>query len=103
MCGTHRSFRHVKNFEDKMDGDTAFETLATKHPECRDRWILDDKWVDVIRTNYFTPPSKEKEEELKFGRKNMVRAIGSQWQHHRGRLHCNKPRWHGPAWPHGPL
>ena len=60
----------------------AFETLTTKRPEHRDRWILDDKWVDVIRTNYFAPPSKEKEEMLKFGRKNVVRgAIGSQWQH----------------------
>jgi hypothetical protein len=60
---------------------TAFETLSKKHPEHRDPWISDDKWVDVIRANYFAPPSKEKEEELKFSRKNMVRAIGSQWQH----------------------
>jgi hypothetical protein len=60
---------------------TAFETLAKKHPEHRDRWISDDKWVDIIRINYIAPPSKEKEEELKFSRKNMVRAIGSQWQH----------------------
>jgi hypothetical protein len=60
---------------------TAFEMLAKKHPEHRDRWISDDKWVDIIRANYFAPPSKEKEEVLKFGKKNMVRAIGSQWQH----------------------
>jgi hypothetical protein len=60
---------------------TAFEKLTMKYPEYRDRWISDDKWVDIIRTNYFTPPSKEKEEELKFSRNNMVRAIGSQWQH----------------------
>ena len=59
----------------------AFETLTTKYPEYCNRWILDDKWIDIIRTNCFTPPSKEKGEELKFNRNNMVRAIGSQWQH----------------------
>ena len=40
----------------------AFETLATKYPEHRDQWISEDKWVDIIHTNYFTPPSKEKED-----------------------------------------
>jgi hypothetical protein len=58
---------------------TAFETLTTKYPAYRNRWISDDKWIDIIRTNYFTPPSKEKEKELKFSRENMVRAIGSRW------------------------
>ena len=60
---------------------TAFEMLTTKYPEYCNRWISDDKWIDIIQTYYFTPPSKEKEEKLKFNRKNMVRAIGSQWQH----------------------
>jgi hypothetical protein len=64
----------------KWMANAAFETLATEHPVCRNRWIPDDKWIDVINTNYFTPPSKEKEEELKFSRENMVRAVGSRWQ-----------------------
>ena len=70
-----------RNFEGEVDGYTAFETLTMKYPEYRNRWISDDKWIDIIRTNYFTPPSKEKEEELKFNRNNMVRVIGSHWQH----------------------
>jgi hypothetical protein len=38
----------------------AFETLTTEHPVHCKQWILDDKWIDVIRTNYFAPPSRRK-------------------------------------------
>jgi hypothetical protein len=74
----------------------AFETLATKHPEHRNRWISDDKWIDVIHTNNFALPSKEREEELKLGRKNMVKAVGGCFSavaaRHR-RFHADKQRW----------
>ena len=59
---------------------TAFEKLTTRYPEYRNRWISDDKWMEIIRNNYIDNPSKEKEEELKFNRGNMVRAIGSRWK-----------------------
>jgi hypothetical protein len=73
--------RMSKTSKTKWMMAAAFETLAAKHPEHRD-WILDDKWIDVIRNNCFAPPSKKKEEELKFSRKNTVRApVGSQWLH----------------------
>ena len=73
--GTHRARQKLRRQKWMA---AAFETLATKHPEHRDRWISDDKWVPVIRADCFAPPSKEREEELKVGRKNMVRAVGSQ-------------------------
>jgi hypothetical protein len=57
---------------------TAYETLTRKYPGYRDRWISDDKWLEIIRNNYIDNPSKEKEEELKFSRGNMGRAIGSK-------------------------
>jgi hypothetical protein len=57
---------------------TAYETLTRKYPGYRDRWISDDKWLEIIRNNYIDNPSKEKEEELKFSSGNMVRAIGSK-------------------------
>jgi hypothetical protein len=56
----------------------AFETLATKHSEHRNQWILDDNWIEIIRNNCITEPSKEKEKELKFNRRNMVKAICSR-------------------------
>ena len=59
---------------------TDYATLTTKYPEYRNRWISDGKWIEIIRNNYITNPSKEKEEELKFNRGNMVRAIGSRWK-----------------------
>jgi hypothetical protein len=59
---------------------TAFQTLTTNYPEYRNRWISDDKWMEIIRNNYIDDPSKEKEEELKFSRANMIRAIGARWK-----------------------
>ena len=55
---------------------TAFETLAKKYPECRDRWILDDKWVEIIRSNRVDESSKEK--ELKFDRQGTVNPVASR-------------------------
>jgi hypothetical protein len=66
----HQQSQDLKNFKDQVVGCG----LSVQS-------ISDDKWIDVICTNYFAPSSKEKEEELKHGRKNMVRAVGSQWQH----------------------
>ena len=59
---------------------TAYKTLTSNYSEYRNRWILDDKWMEIIRNNYIENPSKEKEEELKFNKGNMVRAIGSRWK-----------------------
>jgi hypothetical protein len=59
----------------------AFETLTTKFPQCRTRWISDDKWFEIIRNNCFAETSKEKEKELCFDRGNMVKAGSSQWSH----------------------
>jgi hypothetical protein len=59
---------------------TAFEMLTSNYSAYRNRWISDDKWIEIIRNNYIDNPSKEKEEELKFNRKNLVRAIGSRWK-----------------------
>jgi hypothetical protein len=36
--------------------------------------------MEIIRNNYIDDPSKEKEEELKFSRANMIRAIGDRWK-----------------------
>ena len=36
--------------------------------------------MEIIRNNYIDDPSKEKEEELKFTRANMIRAIGARWK-----------------------
>ena len=59
----------------------AFGALATKHPEHRDQWISDDKWIDVIWTSCFAPPPKEKERESTLDRNNVVvQAVGSRWQ-----------------------
>jgi hypothetical protein len=59
----------------------AFKMLPMKHPEHCNQWILDDKWIDIILTNCFTSPSKEKEKELKSDWQNMVKAVSSQWKH----------------------
>jgi hypothetical protein len=59
---------------------TAFQTLTTNYPESRNRWISDDKWMEIIQNNYIDDPSNEKEEELKFSRANMIRAIGARWK-----------------------
>jgi hypothetical protein len=59
---------------------TAYEKLTSTYPEYRNRWISDEKWIEIIRNNYIVNPSKEKEVELKFNRGNMVRAIGSRWK-----------------------
>jgi hypothetical protein len=59
---------------------TAFQTLTTNYPEHCNRWISDDKWMEIIRNNYIDDPSKEKEEDLKFSRANMIRAIGARWK-----------------------
>jgi hypothetical protein len=70
---------------------TAFETLATKHPEHRNRWISDDNWIEIIRNNCVAEPSKEKEKELKFNRRSMVKAVGSQpVEARRQRFHDDK-------------
>jgi hypothetical protein len=58
----------------------AFQTLTANYPEYRNRWNSDDKWMEIIRNNYIDDPSKEKEEELKFTRENMIRAIGARWK-----------------------
>jgi hypothetical protein len=50
---------------------TAFETLTTKF----------EKWSEIIRNNFYTEPSKEKEKELCFDRRNMLKAVSSQWSH----------------------
>jgi len=57
----------------------AYKSLTSKYPEYRNRWILDDKWMEIIRNNYIDNPSKEKEAGLKFLRRNLVKAIGSRW------------------------
>jgi hypothetical protein len=77
---------------------TAYETLTRKYPGYRNRWISDDKWLEIIRNNYIDNPSKEKEEELKFSRGNMVRAIGSKGKSavQARRLHGKQPKWHIP-------
>jgi hypothetical protein len=73
----------------------AFETLTTRFPQYRNRWISDDKWLEIIRNNYFAAPSKEKEKELCFNRRNMVKAVGSQWsQQKHERFHDDEPIWH---------
>jgi hypothetical protein len=59
---------------------TAFQTLTTNYPEYCNRWISDDKWMEIIQNNCIDDPSKEKEEELKFSRANMIRAIGARWK-----------------------
>jgi hypothetical protein len=57
----------------------AFETPTTDFSERCNRWILDDKWVEIIRSNRVDEPSKEK--ELKFDRRRMVNAVASRWKH----------------------
>jgi sarcosine oxidase delta subunit len=61
---------------------TAFLPLTTNYPEYRNRWISDDKWMEIIRNNDIDDPSKEKEEELVFSRANMIRAIAARWKHY---------------------
>jgi hypothetical protein len=58
----------------------AFQTLTTNYPEYCTRWSSDDKWIEIIQNNYNDNPSKEKEEELKISRANMIRATGAQWK-----------------------
>ena len=57
----------------------AYKSLTSKYSEYRNRWISDDKWMEIIRNNYIDNPSKEKEAGIKFNRRNLVKAIGSRW------------------------
>ena len=70
--GIHRNFRYVKNFE-----DNGYSLWNADHKASRVSQPMDFgwQWIDIIGTNYFIPPSKEKEEKLKFSRNNMsIRA-----------------------------
>jgi hypothetical protein len=72
------------------------QVICTCHGKkfCINRWISDDKWIEIIWNNYIDNPSKEKEEELNFNRGNMLRAVGSiRWEkeayNNPRRLHTN--------------
>jgi hypothetical protein len=44
------------------------------------RWILDDRWIEIIRNNCGTGPSTEKAEEPGLNGQNMVKAAASWWK-----------------------
>jgi hypothetical protein len=73
--GRKLAFEHVY----RVDGSTTYKMLASNYSEYGNRWILDDKWIEIIRSSYIDNPSKEKGDELKVNRGNMVRAIGYRW------------------------
>jgi hypothetical protein len=50
------------------------------YSEYPNRWISDTKKMEMIQNNFIENPSKEKEDELKFSKGNMVGAIGSRWK-----------------------
>jgi hypothetical protein len=79
----------------------AFQRLATKFPECRNRQILDGKSTEVICNDCIANPSKEKEKELVFDTPNMVKAVchlSVEEAQQQRRFHGDEPMWH--IWAH---